>query len=62
VQHKPAAAPKSPPSDDEEQAFTTDEEEEYSQFLNDERDYVTQGQWDRFPSGSRLFIGAHLTL
>jgi hypothetical protein len=20
---------------------------------------VTQGQWDRFPPGSRLFIGAH---
>ena len=39
--------------------FTVDEEEEFSRFLSDERDYVTQGQWDRFPAGSRLFIGAH---
>jgi hypothetical protein len=30
---------------------------EYDQFLHDERNYVTEGVWDRFPPGSRLFVG-----
>ncbi|KAI6245896.1 hypothetical protein HI914_06136 [Erysiphe necator] len=29
----------------------------YDEFLEDERRYVTEGLWDRFPMGSRLFIG-----
>lgn len=29
----------------------------YDQFLQDERNYVTEGVWDRFPVGSRLFVG-----
>lgn len=29
----------------------------YDQFLEDERRYVTEGIWDRFPAGSRLFVG-----
>ncbi|KAI9809653.1 MAG: hypothetical protein M1825_000085 [Sarcosagium campestre] len=29
----------------------------YDEFLADERAYVTEGQWDRFPPNSRLFIG-----
>ncbi|KAF2144552.1 uncharacterized protein K452DRAFT_295986 [Aplosporella prunicola CBS 121167] len=29
----------------------------YDEFLHDERIYVTEGQWDKFPPGSRLFIG-----
>ncbi|KAF2018377.1 hypothetical protein BU24DRAFT_169593 [Aaosphaeria arxii CBS 175.79] len=29
----------------------------YEDFLNSERKYVTDGQWDQFPNGSRLFIG-----
>jgi nuclear polyadenylated RNA-binding protein 3 len=29
----------------------------YDDFLADERMYVTEGLWDRFPTGSRLFIG-----
>ena len=29
----------------------------YDEFLADERMYVTEGLWDRFPLGSRLFIG-----
>ncbi|KAK5070560.1 nuclear polyadenylated RNA-binding protein 3 [Lithohypha guttulata] len=29
----------------------------YDQFLEDERHYVTEGIWDRFPMGSRLFVG-----
>jgi hypothetical protein len=56
-------APASPSSTDENEEetrpFTAEEEDAYERFLSDERDYVTQGQWDRFPPGSRLFIGAH---
>lgn len=29
----------------------------YDEFLADERHYVTEGTWDKFPPGSRLFIG-----
>lgn len=29
----------------------------YDGFLADERGYVTEGAWDKFPAGSRLFIG-----
>ncbi|KAI1608639.1 hypothetical protein EDD36DRAFT_447435 [Exophiala viscosa] len=29
----------------------------YDQFLEDERRYVTEGIWDKFPHGSRLFVG-----
>lgn len=29
----------------------------YDQFLDEERQYVLEGNWDRFPMGSRLFIG-----
>lgn len=29
----------------------------YEEFLEDERGYVSDGQWDKFPAGSRLFIG-----
>ncbi|KAL3426272.1 RNA recognition domain-containing protein [Phlyctema vagabunda] len=29
----------------------------YDQFLSEERGYVAEGLWDRFPNGSRLFIG-----
>lgn len=46
-------------NEEDNRPFTTEEEEAYERFLSDERDYVTQGQWDRFPAGSRLFIGAH---
>ena len=29
----------------------------YDDFLHEERAYVSEGQWDRFPPNSRLFIG-----
>jgi nuclear polyadenylated RNA-binding protein 3 len=31
----------------------------YDEFLDRERKYVTEGLWERFPKGSRLFIGKH---
>ncbi|KIN00798.1 hypothetical protein OIDMADRAFT_41513 [Oidiodendron maius Zn] len=32
-------------------------QKKFDQFLTEERGYVTDGQWDKFPVGSRLFIG-----
>ncbi|KAF3490964.1 uncharacterized protein GIQ15_00481 [Arthroderma uncinatum] len=32
-------------------------QKKYDDFLRDERVYVTEAHWDRFPVGSRLFIG-----
>jgi hypothetical protein len=32
-------------------------QKKYDEFLHDERVYVTEGLWDRFPAGSRLFVG-----
>ena len=29
----------------------------YQDFLRDEASYVAEGTWDRFPAGSRLFVG-----
>ncbi|KAL8711101.1 MAG: hypothetical protein Q9220_004482 [cf. Caloplaca sp. 1 TL-2023] len=32
-------------------------EKRYADFLNEEAVYVAEGVWDKFPSGSRLFVG-----
>jgi len=32
-------------------------EKQYNEFLDEERAYVSEGRWDQFPVGSRLFIG-----
>jgi nuclear polyadenylated RNA-binding protein 3 len=34
----------------------------YDEFLADERMYVQEGLWDRFPLNSRLFIGEQINL
>lgn len=34
-------------------------QKKYDEFLHDERIYVTEGLWDRFPMGSRLFVGQY---
>lgn len=34
-----------------------DVERLYEEFLRDEAIYVSEGTWDRFPQGSRLFVG-----
>jgi len=38
-----------------------DIEKLYEQFLQDEAIYVSEGTWDRFPQGSRLFVGESCT-
>ena len=40
-----------------EPAWTPELERKYEDFLNKERVFVSEGVWDRFPPGSRLFVG-----
>ncbi|KAF5858823.1 hypothetical protein ETB97_003666 [Aspergillus alliaceus] len=44
-------------SADEDTPWGPDVQKKYDEFLHDERVYVTEGLWDRFPAGSRLFVG-----
>ena len=37
-------------------------ERQYEDFLHDEEIYVSEGTWDRFPQGSRLFVGELRTI
>jgi hypothetical protein len=46
-----------PGLDDEDIRWPAEINKLYEEFLDDERKYVTDGQWDQFPMGSRLFIG-----
>lgn len=43
--------------DDDEIQWSPAIQKLYDAFLADERMYVAEGLWDRFPTGSRLFIG-----
>ncbi|RKF81058.1 putative RNA-binding protein C3H8.09c [Golovinomyces cichoracearum] len=44
-------------ADDSKSKWAPEVQKMYDDFLEDERRYVTEGLWDRFPMGSRLFIG-----
>ncbi|CEL07897.1 Putative RNA-binding protein [Aspergillus calidoustus] len=46
-----------PARSDEDTPWGPDVQKKYDEFLRDERVYVTEGLWDRFPYGSRLFVG-----
>lgn len=43
--------------DSDEAPWGPDVQKKYDEFLAEERRYVTEGLWDRFPNGSRLFVG-----
>ena len=43
--------------EEDEVPWTPEIEKRYAEFLIDEAVYVTEGLWDRFPPGSRLFVG-----
>jgi hypothetical protein len=43
--------------DDEDIRWPPEVNKKYEEFLDQERKFVTEGQWDQFPMGSRLFIG-----
>ncbi|KAF2685587.1 hypothetical protein K458DRAFT_387546 [Lentithecium fluviatile CBS 122367] len=47
----------SPSDGDEDQRWPPEINRLYEDFLDQERRFVTEGQWDQFPVGSRLFIG-----
>jgi hypothetical protein len=53
----PAIAPLNTSND--EYSWSAGVQKLYDDFLADERMYVSEGLWDRFPVGSRLFIGRH---
>lgn len=44
----------------DEAPWSTEVQKKYDDFLQQERVYVTEGLWDRFPMGSRLFVGMYL--
>ena len=48
--------------DDDEAPWGPEIQSKYDDFLRDERVYVTEGLWDRFPQGSRLFVGMSFTV
>ncbi|KAI0887018.1 uncharacterized protein GGS22DRAFT_159187 [Annulohypoxylon maeteangense] len=39
------------------QSQSSDQSQPWETFLHEERRYVSEAKWDRFPEGSRLFIG-----
>ncbi|KAF1351887.1 hypothetical protein BDV97DRAFT_375919 [Delphinella strobiligena] len=43
--------------DDADVPWTPETQRKYDVFLNEERKYVTEGNWEQFPHGSRLFVG-----
>lgn len=47
--------------DDEDIRWPPEVNRKYEEFLDQERKFVTEGQWDQFPMGSRLFIGENRT-
>ena len=46
-----------PTDDGRDPSWTPEIERKYEDFLNKERIFVSEGVWDRFPPGSRLFVG-----
>ncbi|KAI9682723.1 MAG: hypothetical protein M1829_006710 [Trizodia sp. TS-e1964] len=44
----------------DEKLWTPEIQRKYDAFIQDEKKYVTDGQWDKFPANSRLFIGLAL--
>lgn len=43
--------------DDDDAPWTPERQRQYDNFLDEERRYVTEGNWEQFPHGSRLFVG-----
>ena len=48
---------RTPKNNDEDVPWGPEVQRKYDDFLHNERIYVTEGLWDRFPPGSRLFVG-----
>lgn len=41
----------------EDAPWTPEIQQKYDDFVQSERQYVSEGRWDQFPHGSRLFVG-----
>ncbi|KAJ0424068.1 hypothetical protein BJY00DRAFT_276950 [Aspergillus carlsbadensis] len=54
---KNGSVDRQPSRSDEDTPWGPEVQKKYDEFLRDERVYVTEGLWDRFPYGSRLFVG-----
>jgi nuclear polyadenylated RNA-binding protein 3 len=53
----PSAAPGVPLDQTHAQSQDSKFQHEWDQFMTDERQYMSEAKWDRFPEGSRIFIG-----
>ncbi|KAI9147752.1 LOW QUALITY PROTEIN: RNA-binding protein [Paramyrothecium foliicola] len=53
----PPPYPSAAPGYSNEQPQDADFQHEWDQFMTDERQYMSEAKWDRFPEGSRIFIG-----
>jgi hypothetical protein len=59
VTKKNGPVDRQPTRSDEDTPWGPEVQKKYDEFLRDERVYVTEGLWDRFPYGSRLFVGQY---
>ncbi|QSZ31454.1 hypothetical protein DSL72_001019 [Monilinia vaccinii-corymbosi] len=55
--HRIPSVPSSDGHDNDDRPWGPAVQKKYDEFLDRERTYVTEGLWERFPKGSRLFIG-----
>lgn len=46
-----------PGYDDSDERWSQDIQRQFDAFLDQERHFVTEGDWEQFPYGSRLFVG-----
>lgn len=44
----------------EDRPWDAETQRKYDRFIEDERRYVSEGRWEQFPQGSRLFVGVYL--
>ncbi|KAK0384402.1 hypothetical protein NLU13_8489 [Sarocladium strictum] len=57
VTHAPPSYQTQAPGYPTEASQEDEYQHKWDQFLADERQYMTEAKWDRFPEGSRIFIG-----
>lgn len=43
----------------EDRPWDAEVQEKYDRFIEEERRYVSEGKWEQFPQGSRLFVGKY---
>ncbi|KAH8174761.1 RNA recognition motif domain-containing protein [Sarocladium implicatum] len=55
--HAPPSYPAHAPGYSSDMPAEDDYQRKWDQFLADERQYMSEAKWDRFPDGSRIFIG-----